>query len=412
MGIFKYFKLAWRNIWRNKRRTIIALIAIVIGLILLVFTDGLYGNIIQVTYGNAVRLYGGNVQVHAPGYRAKANRLPLLPIENADQVVQIAGAHPEVLLASKRINTGGMINARGETYPVAITAIQPSVEEPTSLIAETIVAGRFLHDDDQDMVLISSTLADEMEAGVGDRITMAGRSKNETMRQRTMTIAGIFNLGMGDAEEGLVFISLAEAGDLYNLRDQATEVTIALHTVGTEDQVISDLQSDLQGYEVDSWLTLNPGLTSSMAMSRQMASVFGFVLISIACIGILNLMMMAVYERTREMGVLAALGLKGRQIMGLFLLEGAVIGLVGAAIGCTLGWLAILAFNAAGGYDMTAYSDMGEVYALMGDAMYASVDPLGIVQQGVIVVAMTTLAALIPSWQASRKEPAEALHHL
>ena len=407
-----YLKLAWRNVWRNTRRTIIALVAIVIGLVLLVFADGLYGNITQAAYGNAVRLYGGNVQIHAPGYRAKSSRLPLLPVENADQVVQIAGAHPEVLLASKRINTGGMINARGETYPVSITAIQPSVEAPVSLIAENIVAGRFLQDDDQDMVLISKTLADEMEAGVGDRITMAGRSKNETMRQRTMTIAGIFDLGMGDAEEGLVFISLAEAGDLYNLRDQATEVTIALRTVGTEDQVISDLQSALQGYEVDSWLTLNPGLTSSMELSQQIVGVFGYILIAIACIGILNLMMMAVYERTREMGVLAALGLKGRQVMGIFLLEGALIGLVGAAIGCTLGWLAILAFNAAGGYDLSAYSDMGEVYALMGDAIYASVDPLGILQQGFIVVAMTTLAALIPSWQAARKEPAEALHHL
>ncbi len=227
-----------------------------------------------------------------------------------------------------------------------------------------------------------------------------------------MTVAGIFNLGMGDAEEGLVFISLAEAGDLYNLRDQATEVTIALRTVGTEDQVISDLQSALQGYEVDSWLTLNPGLTSSMELSQQIVGVFGYILIAIACIGILNLMMMAVYERTREMGVLAALGLKGRQVMEIFLLEGALIGLVGAVIGCTLGWLAILAFNASGGYDLTAYSDMGEVYALMGNAIYASVDPLGILQQGVIVVAMTTLAALIPSWQAARKEPAEALHYL
>ena len=410
--MFKYLKMAWRNTWRNRRRTIIALIAIVIGLVLLVFADGLYGNITQATYGNAVRLYGGNVQVHAPGYRAKANRLPLLPVENIDQVVQIVAAHPEVLLASKRINTAGMINQRGETYPVSITAIQPSMEASISLIAENIVAGRFLQDTDQDLILISRSLAEEMEVDVGDRTTMAGKSKNETMRQRTMTVAGIFDLGMGDAEEGLVFISLAEAGDLYNLRDQATEVAIVVRTVGTEDQVIEDLQSSLQGYEVDSWLTLNPALTSSMELSQQIVSIFGFILILIACIGILNLMMMAVYERTREMGVLAALGLKGRQIMGLFLLEGAVIGVVGAVIGCTLGWLAILAFNAAGGYDLSAYSDMGEVYALMGDAIYASVNLAGIVQQGAIVVAMTILAAFIPSWQAARKEPAEALHHI
>lgn len=410
--MFKYLKLAWRNIWRNSHRTTIALVAIVMGLILLVFANGLYGNITQATYGNAVRLYGGNIQVHAPGYRARSERMPLLPLDDADQVVLTASVHPDVLLAAKRINTGGLINERGETYPVAITAVQPSVEAPFSLIAETIVAGRFLQDGDQDVMVISKALADEMGADAGDRIIMAGRSKNETMRQRTMTIAGIFDLGMGDAEKGLVYVSLAEAGHLYNLRDQATEVAIMLRTVGTEDQVISDLQSALQGYEVDSWLTLNPGLTSSMVLAQQIVNVFGLILISIACVGILNLMMMAVYERTREMGVLAALGLKGRQVMGIFLLEGAMIGVVGAVVGCTLGWLTILAFNAAGGYDLSAYTDLGEVYALMGDAIYASVNPLNILQQGVTVVAMTTLAALIPSWQAARKEPADALHHV
>ena len=408
----KYIKMAWRNIWRNTRRTTIALIAIVIGLTLLVFADGLYGNIAQAAYGNAVRLYGGNLQIHAPGFRAKSNRLPLLPVPNADQVVEVARAHPEVLMASKRINTGGLINERGETYPVTITGIQPSVEAPTSLIAENIVAGRFLQDEDGDVILLSKTLADDMEAGVGDRITMAGRSKNETMRQRTMTIAGIFNLGMGDAEKGLVYISLDEAGSLFNLRDQATEITISLPAVGTEEQMITDLQSNLQGYEVDSWLTLNPGFSEAMALSQQMVSIFGLFLILIACIGILNLMMMAVYERTREMGVLAALGLKGRQVLGLFLLEGAMIGLVGAVVGCTLGWLAILAFNAAGGYNMSAYADAGELYAMMGDAIYASVNPVGILQQGIIVAAMTTLAALLPALQASRKEPAESLHHI
>jgi ABC-type lipoprotein release transport system permease subunit len=136
------------------------------------------------------------------------------------------------------------------------------------------------------------------------------------------------------------------------------------------------------------------------------------IVVVMACIGILNLMMMAVFERTREMGVLAALGLKGRQVMGLFLLEGAMIGAVAAALGCTLGWLAMLAFNLSGGYDMTSYSQAGEIYALMGDAFYATIDPVGIAQQGIIIVVMAVLASLFPAWQASRKEPAESLHHI
>jgi putative ABC transport system permease protein len=131
-----------------------------------------------------------------------------------------------------------------------------------------------------------------------------------------------------------------------------------------------------------------------------------------ACIGILNLMMMAVYERTREMGVLAALGLKGRQVLGLFLLEGGMIGAVGALLGCTLGWLAMLAFNMSGGYDMSSFTSAGEIYGLMGDAFYATVDPVSIVQIGLLIVLMAILASLFPAWQASRKEPAESLHYI
>jgi ABC-type lipoprotein release transport system permease subunit len=410
--MLKLLKLAWRNMWRNWRRTGIATIAIVLGLLLLVFMDGLYGGYDEAVFANAVRLYGGNLQIHAPGYRERAHRMPLLPLDDPDQVVQTAMENPEVLLASKRIRTTGLIKEGGKIYPVSITGLEPSVEAPTSLIAENIVAGRFLHGDDEDMILIGRVMADELGVGVGDRITLAGKSKNESIRQRTMTIAGLFNLGLPDAEKGLVFISLAEAGSLFNLRDQATEVAISLHTVGIEDQVISELAPALPGYEVDSWLTLNPEFAQVMDLSVLATAIFGFIVVAMACIGILNLMMMAVFERTREMGVLAALGMKGRQVMGLFLLEGGMIGAVGALVGCTLGWLAMLAFNMSGGYDMSSFTSAGEVYALMGDAFYATIDPLSIARMGLILVVMAVLASLIPAWQAAQKEPAESLHHI
>jgi ABC-type lipoprotein release transport system permease subunit len=410
--MFKIIRLAWRNMWRNWRRTAIAMIAIVLGLILLIFMDGLIKGSDQAIYGNAVRLYGGNLQIHATGFRAKASRLPLLPVEDADQVVEIAMAHPEVLLASKRINTGGMITDRGESYPVTITGIQASAEAPISLIAENIAAGRFLQDEDEDMILIGKGLADVMEVGVGDRITLIGKRKNESMRQRTMTIAGIFDLGLREAEKGMVFISLSEAQSLFNLRDQETEVTISTHTVGMENEVIGDLQAGLQDYEVDSWETLRPEIRQTLEVKSQFTTIFGLIVVMIASIGVLNLMLMAVFERTREMGVLAALGMKGRQIMGLFLLEGAMIGVVGAAVGCTLGWLAIVALNQAGGIDLSYAQDMSDMTALMGERMFASISLMDILRHGVTVAMIAALASLIPAWQASRKEPAEALHHL
>jgi len=410
--MIRIIQIAWRNVWRNWRRTTIASVAIVLGLILLIFLGGLYGGYDEAVFANAVRLFGGNIQIHAPGFRDKSDRMPLIPLEDVDQLLQTVMAHPEVRLASQRINTSGMIIDGGEIYPLTITAIQPSVEEPTSLIAENIIAGRFLVDDDQDFIVIGRGLAEEVGVGVGDRLTLAGKRKNESIRQRTMTVVGVFDLGLKDAEKGMLFISLEEARSLFNLRDQATEVTISLTEIGMEDQVIGDLQASLPGYEVDSWLTLNPELRQVLDMGDQMTAFLGLIVVMIACIGILNLMMMAVFERTREMGVLAALGMKGRQVMGLFLLEGALIGAVGAAVGCTLGWLLMLTFNATGGIDMSDYTDMGEIYALMGDAFYATIEPLRIIQYGLLIIFMAVLASLLPAWQAARQEPAESLHQL
>jgi len=410
--MFKYIQMAWRNMWRNWRRTAIALIAIVLGLILLIFMDGLMKGSDQSIFGNAVKMYGGNVQVHAPGYVEKARRMPLLPLDDADAVVAAAKALPEVVIAAKRINTGGMVSSHEGAYPVAITAIEPSVEQPGSLQAANISDGRFLVDEDLDAVFVGKSLADLLDVTVGHQVTLLGKAKHEQMRQRTMTIVGVYDIGVGEIERNLVYITLPQAQALYDLRDQATEVTIALEQVGQENGVVSSLSASLPEYEVDSWDTLRPEIRETMDSKTVITGFFGFIVVFIASIGILNLMMMAVFERTREMGVLAALGMKSHQIMAMFLMEGAMIGMVGAVIGCGLGLILNWAISQAGGIDYSFASDMGEITALMGDHLKPSYSLSNAVRQGVLVVFIAALASLYPAWQAARAEPAESLHHV
>ena len=407
----KLLVLAWRNMWRNWRRTTIALLATVLGLILLLFMQGLIEGSDQAIYGNAVRLYGGNIQIHAPGFLAKANRLPLLPMDDADKVVEIASAQPDVTLAAKRINTGGIVSSRDTAAPVAIAAIQPSVEAANSIQADNITEGRFLQDGEGDAVVIGRGLADMLKAQVGDRVTLLGKSRGETMRQRSMTIVGIYDLGMREAEKGTVFVTLAEAQSLYNLRNEATAVNVSLQKVGEEEKVVSELQAQLPNHEVNSWDSLRPELRQTMETKAISVTIFGLVVLLIASIGILNLMLMAVFERTREMGVLAALGMKGRQLMTLFLLEGALIGTVGAVIGCTLGWL-LVSLIGQQGFNLSYGQGMGDITALLGDRIYPTVSLGDVVSRGVMVVVIAALASLYPAWQASQKEPAVALHHV
>ncbi len=285
----KSFTLAWRNMWRNWRRTAIALVAIVLGLVLLIFFDGMITGSDQAIFGNAVKIYGGNLQVHAPGYRDKVRRLPLLPLENADAVVAAAAENPDVVAAARRINTGGVVLSGDKSLPVTITGVDPAVEAKVSLQATSIAEGRYLLEEEGDAILIGKGLADRLGLKVGDRTTLLGHSKHETLRQRTMTVVGIYDVGAPDLEKGMVFITLPEAQSLYNLRDQVTEVAITLQDVNQEVAVLPNLRSELPGYEVDSWKTLKPEITETLSSKAMFTNIMGIVVVLIASIGILNL---------------------------------------------------------------------------------------------------------------------------
>lgn len=406
----KLLRMSWRNVWRNWRRTIIAVVAISLGLVLLLIFDGMLGGAEQAMYGNVVKLRGGNVQIHAPGYREKANRMPLLPLADAEAVVQAALAQPQVIEASRRINTGGMVSSHEGTFPVAIVGIEPEAEAPVGLLADNIAAGRYLTAQDGDELLIGQALADQLEVSAGDRVTLVGRATHEQMRSRTMTIVGIYDLGVEEVEKGMVYISLAAAQALYDLRDQATEVDVALRIMGQEGRVVPALRDELPGYEVDPWYVTDPTTKQTMEMEKGIMSLFGLVILLIAGVGILNLLLMAVFERTREIGIMAAMGMKRWETMVLFLLEGTFIGLLGAVAGCIVGGLINLYFGQVG-LPWTA-QEYSELTALLGDRIYFDVGLGLLLNRGLTVLIIAALAALYPAWQASRREPAEALHYV
>jgi putative ABC transport system permease protein len=406
----KLVRMAWRNVWRNKRRTLIALVAIALGLVFLAFMDGSIAGFQQAVFGNAVRLQGGNVQVHAPGYGEKAKRLPLLPLADAESAVQAARVRPQVVAASRRINTGGFVSSREATMPVMISGIEPELEAPVGLLARNISQGRYLIAGDEDLILVGQAMATRLKVGVGDRITLLGRATHEQMRRRTMTVVGIYDLGLPEAEKQMVYISLAEAQTLFDLRDQATEVVVALQSVGQEKAVVAALQAALPAYEVASWQELNPEMNQSLEVDKQVMSIFGLVVLLIAGVGILNLMLMAVFERTREIGLLAAMGLKRHEILGLFLLEGVFIGLLGSLIGCVLGGLVVSGVGQVG--IKLSIAEMGEMMALLGDRLYPTLRIDLLLGRALTVAVIAALASLYPAWQASKREPAEALHYV
>jgi ABC-type lipoprotein release transport system permease subunit len=404
-----YLRLAWRNLWRHRRRTLIIVLAMGLGLALMMFYDGLIAGFDQAIYGNAIKVLGGNIQVHAEGYRAKADQTPLMPLPDDQAVVQAALAQPEVLAATRRINTGGLASSTEGAFAVSIIGIEPEKELEVNLAAQHVIDGRYLAADDGDMIFIGKGLADAMDTKVGDRIVMTGRADHEQMRRRTMTVVGIYDLGMPDIEKRTIYISLAEAQDLYGPAGQSTEVAIVLRQLGQEPQVLAALRPLLPGYEVDSWDTNFPELKSALESKGGVMNIFSVIILGIAGIGILNLLLMAIYERTREIGVLGALGLKPRQISLLFVFEGAFMGLVGVAAGVVLGLLINGALKQVG-LDYGSMSGVTDYMALMSGRIYPSWGLEKLVGRASTVLIISALAAFIPAREAGQREPAEALH--
>ena len=406
-----YLRLAWRNIWRHRRRTIIIVVALGLSLAMMMMYDGLMDGFNQAIYGNAIRVLGGNIQIHAAGYREKVDTNPLLPLSNDSAVVKAALADPRVVAASRRIITGGLATNHEGAFPMTIIGIEPEVEAPVSLIAAHVADGRYLTANDGDSVLIGKGLANVMQLKVGDRITLVGSDIHKQNRQRSMTVVGIYDIGLPTNERNTLYISLGEAQDLYRLTGQSTVVDVTLKKLGQENAVVASLTPALPGYEVESWEKNFPELTDAINQKGAVMNVFSVIINVIAGIGILNLLLMAIYERTREIGLLGAMGLKPREIALLFILEGTMIGLVGVAAGVVLG-LALNGSFSVVGMDYSQFSSVTEYMALISGKVYPTLGLGNLFSRALTIVVIATLAAWIPATEAARREPAEALHYV
>jgi len=406
-----YLRLAWRNIWRHRRRTVIIVGAMGLALAMMMMYDGLVDGFNSAIYGNAIRVLGGNIQIHAAGYRERVDSNPLIPLQNDEVAVQAARANRDVVAAARRIQTGGLMSNREGAFAIRIIGIEPDREAPVSLINENIVDGRWLTAADQDSILIGRGLADVMGLQLGDRTTMVGSDAHKQNRQRSMTVIGIYDIGMPSIEKQTVYVSLAEAQALFDLRGQSTEVQVTLNDVGQEARVVEALEPALPGFEVESWDKNYPEIATALTSKNFAMDIFSVIIEVIVGIGVLNLLLMAVFERTREIGLLGAMGLKPRQIATLFILEGTMIGVVGVAAGVALGILLNAGFGQVG-FDYSSFAGTAEFMALINGRVYPSLGLGKLLGRGLTILIITTLAAWIPAREASRREPAQALHYV
>ena len=406
MALAKIWTIAYRDLGRNRRRTIFSLIAVAMGLALLLVLHGYIAGIMDDTLENNIRLLTGHVQVQAASYDTDKVSLqwPDL-LNNPETIVAQAAAMPQVEAAAQVLWATGILSTIDDSSGVRITGMD-TASPLNQHVRDGMVAGDFLAADDRGGVLLGQRLADSFGVTVGDRVSLTLVDGEGEPDEGIFDVRGLFSTGVVTYDENTVFLPISRAQAFARAGNRASAVVILLHNKDDADGVAAALSSP--GVIAKTWEVLNQVFLQAFETGLAFYVILDAIVMLVVAVIIANTLLMAVFERIREMGILAALGMKGRQIMLMFLMEASVLALAGIALGIVLGALGV-AYLARVGIDAGATANAMENMA-MGSTMYARFVPRNFFNLSFWTLVVVLLGSLYPAWYAAHLEPTDALH--
>jgi len=403
--MIQMLKLAIRNLGRNRRRTFFSALAMGLALALLLFM----ASFIQGEMGSAIeasiQLQSGHLQVRAASYdEAKTSLKWEDLIENPDQAAgQIASMGP-VEAATPRLYASGFVTARNESAGVRVVGIDP-LSEASSPYRKGLLEGEFLTPDDREGLLIGGPLANRLGLSAGDQVSLSVNTSGGDVGEQMFTVRGIYSTKTNSYDSLTVFLPLAKAQAITGAENRASTIFVLLKDTAQTGAVVAALQAP--GYEVLTWQDLNKLLLQTEELSTSYMAYFYLIVLAIAATVIINTQMMSVYERTREIGILSAIGMRGRKLLAIFLTETGLLAVGGIILGLIVGG-AFIAYFTRFGFPLDI-SSFGVTGILFSDKIYTQLTVKDAVQLTLMSFIITLLAGLYPAVIASRMEPVVAL---
>jgi len=410
----KLFKIAVRNLLRYKRRTFLTASLITIGVIFVLVFISVSGSFKAMMISQITDSMLGHIQIHKKGYVAAIDNLPLnlnLRPQDVAKLEDILKNDADVEAYSPRIKFGGMFSNFVETTNIRLNGVYPDREFKTiPLLASRISAGKKTIEKGE--ILIPVLLSKGMGVKIGDSVVIVTTNKDGSVNGKPFTVSGILESATGPGgRDGYVHIE--DAQELLRMIEmEISEVATRLkdfdklHAAGfkIENLLAGDLnQQGKPVFEIHSWEKLSPFYHLSR-MIDLMTFFIKLMLIAIVLISIMNVMIMAVYERIREIGTIAAIGTPPEKILSMFVIEGFCLGIFGTVIGNILGAAIIYTINASKiTFDFAMHQ---------GLILSANIRPTDIISISVIVIIVSVIASLQPAFKASRMEPITALRHV
>jgi len=319
-------RLAWRNLWRHKRRTWLTATAMIFSNVLLVFMISLQFGSYDMMINNTLQAFSGHIQVQREGV-SLAERL-----RHSVPGVAVAARGSAFALASSEQRSLG----------IRIIGVQPSFEPAVSTFPGLVSQGSFLDDPDAAEIVIGTVLARNLKVSVGDELTLLGSGRDGSFAAAVVTIKGVFDSGSADIDRSLAEVPLAYFQETFAMQDHGHAIVVAVDGLENIVSAQASVESQVEGLDdltVLDWNLLQPGLKQAIQADLSSAWFMYGVLIILVAFSVLNTQLMSVLERTREFGVITALGIKPSKLASLVMLETALMSLIGLVIGLILGWM-------------------------------------------------------------------------
>jgi ABC-type lipoprotein release transport system permease subunit len=398
--------IGFRDLARNTRRTALTALAIGLGLVVTMAMASLIEGMLENSLADNIRLSTGHLQIRNADYdEDKQSLLSKELIKDPESVVEQVEALEEVRSATPVLWVGGLLGTSRESLGIEVVGINPddAFHEP---VREGIVAGEYLKSGERGMILIGKGLADELEITVGRRVSLAISNADGVGEEGIFTVAGLVDTGFPSIDQNRVILTLDQAQAFSGVGDRASSIILSLN----DRENTASVAAALQGPDVEilTWEDLNRILLDSMEYGLFFYYIMYAIIFLLVGVLVVNTLLMSVFERTREIGILAALGMKRGQIMLLFLLQGVAQALLGIAIGLALGTGVAAYLTYVGITFAEETAAMVEGMAI-GTTMYGGFAPVQFAVLALLLLVIVTLVSLYPARLASRMEPVDAL---
>jgi len=399
------FTLAWRNLWRNYRRTLIMLAAITVGVWAMIFMTALMRGMVDDMLLNGIRSLPGEVQIHHPQYRddPTINNSMQAPAEHLLKALQI----PEVKGWTKRVRVPAVISSERDSRGVTLLGVNPESESQVGFDPGSLIQGRFLEDHRDPGLVIGAKLAQRLETRLGKRVVIMSQDPQNNIADRGFRVVGIYKAQLPSLEEIYVYTGLETAQKLLKLENSVSEIAITGNDYRNVQSWYPRIEEAAgEGLETVPWYKADSYLGSMLNIMDGFVLVWIVVIFLALSFGLVNTLVMAVYERIREIGLMQALGMRPGMILYQILLESLLLIVIGLCLGNIMAIATIIPLK--DGIDISAVSQGME---MMGSSsmLYPALQLNDVLLANIVVIVLGLFTSLLPAWQAASYDPIEAL---